>query len=187
MYVNGAWHDVDTTPSIWAEAEAERASVFEPLMDWLSWLRFRFDQWRASDDSAQSPSLWLALLVALLGYVGWRLRLHKRHRASQTNAAVPEVTRERKGADSDFYRIEEYLLKHSLGRGETEPVTCWLNRLEREGIKPMALAKLNEVVTLHYRYRFDPNCLANDERRQLADSVSEWLRHYASDLAPTAR
>ena len=70
------------------------------------------------------------------------------------------------------------MLKHGLGRDTGEPVKNWLQRLEREGVDSAALRTLEGVVALHYRYRFDPNSSADDERAKLAHSVSQWLNDY---------
>ena len=40
-YLDGAWHNMDTTPSVWAPMEAEDRTLLEPLMDLLSWLRYK--------------------------------------------------------------------------------------------------------------------------------------------------
>jgi len=73
------------------------------------------------------------------------------------------------------------MLEQGLGRDTAEPVTSWLRRLEREGMEPRALFALGELVSLHYRYRFDPTPLPDVLRSKLARGVSEWLNEHAGE------
>jgi transglutaminase-like putative cysteine protease len=40
-YMNGKWHNMDTTPSTWAPMEAEDRTIIEPFMDLVSWIRYK--------------------------------------------------------------------------------------------------------------------------------------------------
>lgn len=72
-YVDGRWVNVDTTPAIWAEAEAEQAAgPFTWIYDRLSWLWVQFNEWRMSE--SENTGSWLlggALVVCVWLY--WRL------------------------------------------------------------------------------------------------------------------
>ena len=154
-------------------------------MDWLSWIRFRFEQWRASGGSGWSSHVWTLVLIPLLLYFARRFR--RRQRARGQTAEGSDSLPERKGTDSAFYRVEKHMLDHGLGRGTTEPMRDWLRRLAREGVEPMALLRLEELVALHYRYRFDPDALAAQEQPRLTRGVNQWLADYASINADPKR
>src|SRR5262249_8368519 len=70
-YVNGSWIDIDTTPSIWASAEAQDASWWSPLADFWSWFRFNlFRLTGGGRDEGTVAALWTGIglvLAALLG------------------------------------------------------------------------------------------------------------------------
>ncbi len=174
-YLDGAWQDLDTTPGVWVSAEAEQASLLEPLTDWLSWIGFRLDQWRAAGALGGLSAWWLLLLVPLVLYVGWRSNLGKRRRAHRVGVASPDSHDLPGGADSDFYRIEKYMQERGLGRAAAEPVTRWLQRVQGGDVDPEALRTLRGLAAIHYRYRFDPAPLDDEARSRLSRGVDRWL------------
>jgi transglutaminase-like putative cysteine protease len=87
-YLDDAWVYVDTTPAIWAEAEAREAeSPFTPLYDRLSWLWARFSEWRASESAHTGTWLYAGgLLVCVWLY--WRVFRRPRTRREAVEPAA---------------------------------------------------------------------------------------------------
>jgi hypothetical protein len=55
----------------------------------------------------------------------------------------------------------------------------WLVRIGRERAE-INVAQLQDLLRLHYRYRFDPLGLSAQERSAFAEDVQRWLQAHAS-------
>ncbi|MGB1799220.1 MAG: transglutaminase-like domain-containing protein, partial [Gammaproteobacteria bacterium] len=72
-YLNGKWHNIDTTPSIWAPMEAADKTFLEPIIDFFSWLRYKLTGSGIDDDIETTSTDWMLwLLLPLMAYLGWR-------------------------------------------------------------------------------------------------------------------
>jgi len=176
-YVDGAWRDVDTTPSIWADAERDEGSIFESFRDLWSWGGFLFSRWRWSEGESGVGEYAAWLLIPLVLLLVWRLysRRHVRHGAGETRAigALPLHP----GHDSEFYLIARRLEAEGRGRRPAEPASSWIDRIQAPELHP--------IVALHYRYRFDPAGLDAGGRTALKERAHAWLRDH-EDAAATA-
>ena len=176
-YVDGAWRDVDTTPSIWADAERDEGSIFESFRDLWSWGGFLFSRWRWSEGESGVGEYAAWLLIPLVLLLVWRLysRRHVRHGAGETRAigALPLHP----GHDSEFYLIARRLEAEGRGRRPAEPASSWIDRIQAPELHP--------IVALHYRYRFDPAGLDAGGRTALKERAHAWLREH-EDAAATA-
>jgi protein-glutamine gamma-glutamyltransferase len=176
-YVDGAWRDVDTTPSIWADAERDEGSIFESFRDLWSWGGFLFSRWRWSEGESGVGEYAAWLLIPLVLLLVWRLysRRHVRHGAGETRAigALPLHP----GHDSEFYLIARRLEAEGRGRRPAEPASSWIDRIQASELHP--------IVALHYRYRFDPAGLDAGGRTALKERAHAWLRDH-EDAAATA-
>ena len=171
-YVNGAWIEIDTTPSSWSVIEAENSGAWSKVTDLWSWLRFRASQaWAASDErQLLIGSLMVAFPFAL--WLAWRL--YRSRRTAKNNLQKQIVTTlQRTGADSEFYRIEQRLTEQGWGRHAYETAQDWLARLKTD--TQMDTATLADIVELHNRYRFDPVGLDDAQRARLKAVVGGWL------------
>ena len=176
-YVDGAWRDVDTTPSIWADAERDEGSMFESFRDLWSWGGFLFSRWRWSEGESGVGEYAAWLLIPLVLLLVWRLysRRHVRHGAGETRAigSLPLHP----GHDSEFYLIARRLEAEGRGRRPAEPASSWIDRIQAPELHP--------IVALHYRYRFDPAGLDAGGRAALKERAHSWLRDH-EDAAATA-
>ena len=195
-FVDGAWQDVDTTPSDWLEAESSAASWFAPVGDLSSWLRRRVAHWRAAGDVV--PGLGLAAGILLGGLAlrwGWRTRSRwKRTPGPPRNGGRANRAR---GRDSPFYALLQYLEASEFGRSRHrgEPLSTWLARMDppvrskpeggvsstddtgRIDALGVDVRGLRELAHLHYRLRFSPTGLEQSELEQLTNGVGQWLAH----------
>lgn len=180
IHLDGAWRDFDTTPPVWVEEEQKLASLWQPLSDLGSWAAFVFSRWRWGErgDGLTRYVGWL--LIPLVLILAWRLYFRRQRTRLDTVAARAGAGRSWAGADSEFYAIEERLDAIGLGRRSSEPVSSWIGRIEAAGIEAIATRPLREIVSLHYRYRFDPAGLSASERAVLRSRARDWLeRHEA--------
>lgn len=170
-WIDGAWREIDTTPPEWM-GDTDTA-LLRPLDDLWSWLTFGFSRWRwgERDDRLTTSVGWL--LVPLLAILGWRL--YVRRRVSTPPPAPPRRVAPPRGADSEFYLVERRLQALTFERAPGEPLSAWLRRIEAAHVPGLAMAPVAAMLTLHYRYRFDPDGLPEEERRTLASSARHWL------------
>jgi len=176
-YVDGAWREVDTTPSLWADAERDEASVFEPLRDLWSWGGFLFSRWRWSEGESGVGDYAAWLLIPLVLLLVWRLYSRRHVRRGNGEIRGSAAAPLRPGHDSEFYLIARRLEAEGRGRRPTEPASAWVDRIQAPELRP--------IVALHYQYRFDPAGLDASERAALRSSAEGWLRDH-EDRVPAA-
>ncbi|MGH7263475.1 MAG: transglutaminase-like domain-containing protein [Candidatus Rokuibacteriota bacterium] len=174
-WVDGAWLDVDTTPAVWADAEREAASAWEPLYDLWAWGVFAFERWRWAERDGQAASYLGWLLVPLLVILAWRVYAKKRVSRDPPPVAAGPAARPRPGDDSEFYAIERRLGALGLGRHPWEPVPGWVRRVEEVRLEAVPTADLRRLAALHCRYRFDPDGVDAAAREALRSGVRTWL------------
>jgi hypothetical protein len=166
---SGIWQDFDTTPALWVKAEADRASPLQFLSDGWSRLVFEFAKFRWGQTHLRQYFLWaLAPVLALLLY---QIIFRSRRRRHIPSPEDPGAATLWPGLDSEFYHIEKRLAKRGVPRRPSEPLSAWLLRVSADPVLADMRSRLQELLILHYRYRFDPQGLNQGDR--------ETLRHKA--------
>jgi transglutaminase-like putative cysteine protease len=174
-WVDGAWRDVDTTPPDWFAAESARAPFWSPLVDFLSWLRFRIAQHAASADTGTLLA-WLAIPLAL--WVAWRVRGSRRALVRASSGSAPNAAPVR-GGDSEFYPVERRLSELGYARRDAEALQEWLARIASlPAAQALEHAELGALLRLHYRHRFDPLGLPEVDRARLQERARDWLARH---------
>jgi len=147
-WVGDRWQEVDTTPAVWAEAEAQQASALQPLYDLASAVYYRFARWRADrEHSASSPVTWTLLAAPLAAYVLWRVW---RRRLRRSGSAQPL----RIQTDARLTALLAALARQGYMRPTGTPLLAWVRALPLADSDARAL--LDEVVRSYYQLRFDP-------------------------------
>jgi len=178
VYIDGAWRNLDTTPASWITAEEETASFLEPLKDLLSYAFFKFKEWRWTEKKMGLTKYLGWFLIPLIIFMLKRFYSRKRLRKEQEKKEDKEVKDVRKGIDSPFYLIEEKLTQSGYGRRPSETLTDWLARIETVYLQSVFSISLKPILSLHYRYRFDPKGITADEMVSLKSDVRSWLEQY---------
>ena len=110
-------------------------------------------------------------LIAVLAWRIYRTGGFVRRRGEGGGIIAPPAY---PGDDSPFYRIEARLSGLGLARASHELLSDWIERVGR--LRPeLRMESLRGLLDLHYRYRFDPAGLSQDERSRLAAGVDAWL------------
>jgi transglutaminase-like putative cysteine protease len=139
-----------------------------------------FQQLTQRLDSAVWPgaiiAVGLAILLCSLFFV-WRVIRRKRSRHAKWLrgsgaflAAQPVVD----GLDSEFYLIEKRLGEWGLARQSSETVRQWIVRLKQK-LPEAQMNHLDQIIDLHYRYRFDPQGIVQEDRAKLRSMIQTWL------------
>ncbi len=170
-YIDGHWHAVDSTPSQWLEMENRSESFMQPFYDRLSNWVFRFKQWRQQKDGKLDNSKILSItLTILLVILIWRLLRNRSQLIKTRNIRGDnQIQRFAQGMDSDFYLIEQQFKNGVRHRRTGESFLAWVTRL--------ADPELSRLCHLHLRYRFDPKAITESQRKDLQQSVLDWLKN----------
>ena len=150
-YLDGEWHNMDTTPSVWAPMEAEDRTILEPFMDLLSWLRYKTTSGDIESKKAETNDWILWLLMPLGSYLAWRF--YKKKRIAQKDLNINTFANvERIGLDSPLYPFLQQLEQSIDSRQAGETLNAWIKR-----ILPISKAEqYSDLIKLHNRYRFNP-------------------------------
>lgn len=167
VWYNGTWHDLDTTPATWIEAENQQASPFQSLSDVWSRIMFEFSRLRYGKTELRIYILWALLPVLLLLAIQIFRKRRNRH-GNIKEGPVPEVW---PGLDSEFYQLESRLSSLGLPRPVDEPLNSWVVRAARSAGVSGDGSGFRELLRLHYKYRFDPRGLAPAERAALRSTA----------------
>jgi hypothetical protein len=129
------------------------------------WARVSFEisKFRWGQSHVRQYVLWtLVPVLALLVYqIVFRKRLRRRKEPpARQGDAWP-------GFDSEFYALERKLAAHGMGRQPSEPLASWLQRIAKQERMSEITPALQELLELHYRYRFDPLGLNSGDRERL--------------------
>lgn len=179
VYVDGAWEDFDTTPAAWFSADGTTASLWEPVFDLWSWGVFLFSKWRWGEREGGVGRHGVWLLIPLVLLLVWRLYFKNRLvQVGTEQRKQTDAVRSRPGEDSEFYVMEKRLNELGFTRHPWEPLSGWIQRINAEQEKFLSTVSLPAIVSLHYRYRFDPHGISTTERAALKSNVLSWLEQH---------
>jgi transglutaminase-like putative cysteine protease len=168
------WEDFDTTPPSWVAAESRRTAAGEWFADLRSWLGFQIAKFRWRQTNFQQYVFWalIPVLLVLLGHIIFRRRKKLLSRPAAQPPIAPVIW---PGLDSEFYQLESKLAARGVPRQTGEPLADWLARALTSPAPTGLRAALEELLNLHYRYRFDPQGLSATERESLRQKAKASL------------
>ncbi len=182
VYMDGAWHDFDTTPAAWMELEARTARKWGGLPDLWSWCVYNLSKWRWSERKGSAASYIGWMLIPLVIFLAWRVYRKKRVSRVEMHEKYSEAEA-RSGADSEFYLIVERLNKLGFVRHPGETFSNFIERIEEGQPRLTSIETLPSILKLHYRYRFDPRGISPAEKSALRSNVQSWLEGQEAAIA----
>jgi len=166
------WRTMDTTPGSWIAAEESRASRWQSLRDFFSWLSYQFAKFRWGQSHLR-PYLLLGL-VPVLAYFLYQIIFHRReHKALAAGQSAARTVWP--GLDSEFYLLEKKLAAQGCFRRPGQSQSDWLKQAATAPALAGLREPLRQLLNLHYRYRFDPRGLSPAEREELRRQARECL------------
>jgi uncharacterized protein YbdZ (MbtH family) len=162
---NGLWRDFDTTPASWVGVESKRAASLQWLSDLWSRLKFEFLKFWWGQGKLRQYLLWLFVPVLALSL--YQILFRRGRRRHRPNAAMQESRTDWPGLDSEFYLLEKKLTDRGVPRETGESLSDWLLRVLDTPDLIELRRPLQELLLLHYRYRFDPLGLSAADRETL--------------------
>ena len=112
------------------------------------------------------------LLIPLLALLVWRLSERRRVRRGTAELHGIPGRRQGSGLDSEFLALIKQLEAQGYALQQGEPIGAWLHRLARNPHSNAIVAPLRRLLTLHYRYRFDPHGLNPEQRETLKKNTT---------------
>lgn len=181
-WLDGRWVDLDATPPNWLSLESQSPPVWQPLQDAWLWLSFKISQWRWSEtrDNRARHLPWLLIPLAL--YLFWRIRGRQTARRSAVRPGQSTTCPPQPGADSPFYQVVDRLTSAGYSRPFHQPLSRWLDTLDRSRSQALDLAELRAMLALHQHLRFDHRAETPAARTELAARAKAWLDQHP-DLA----
>jgi len=167
-FVDGRWVDVDTTPSRWADFEAEQArGILAPVLDAISWaVEAIVRAWLASDARTLIAT---AAILALAGGIAVTAVVASRRWRKLSRGTAP-----RPDAIARAWRaLEARLAKSGYRRSDGETVRGFARRLAREHAAAPWAQTLDDLARRYYRARFDPAAPAA-EAAGFIDEARRW-------------
>lgn len=172
------WRDFDPTPATWVAADAQQMTFLQRLADLWARLCFEISKFRWGQSQVRQYLLYA--LAPIMAFVLYQIVFRKRRGFWHAKAtASPAVW---PGVDSEFYALVQTLAKRGLTRDPCETLSEWLQRVSRDpGVSGLDLP-LEQLLALHYRYRFDPHGLNPNQRGLLRALTRDCLA--ALDQSP---
>ena len=163
--------------------EGRRASFLDTLSDIRSWLVYQFEKFRSHPVDLRKYLLWTLtpVIAVLVYYIFFQRRFKPRATGGKAATTAPAPW---PGHDSAFYQLETALAACGLVRQPQEALSDWLERTLLDPALAGLRTPLQELLRLHYRYRFDPPGLTGAEKLAFIQAVETILRTLAQRIAP---
>jgi len=113
--------------------------------------------------------------LVILAFLAWRqIRGHSWRRTRKQSVRATHES-EWPGHESSLYPVLELLNRQLTPRPQGEPLRRWIDRLSL----PENLAvSLDDLVTQHYRLRFDPNTASSPSAQDFSAQCRQWMESY---------
>jgi hypothetical protein len=172
------WEDFDTTPTSWIGIEGQRKSAMQWFSDFWSWVGFQISKLRWGQSNLREYILWA--LIPVLALLLYQIIFKRGSRLRQQSKTIKVAsTIFWPGLDSEFYQIEIKLAARGIPRQPGETLSHWLTRALAEPAVADLRVPLQKLLRLHYRLRFDPRGLSDDERKVLPRETKIFLETLA--------
>jgi hypothetical protein len=131
-----------------------------------------------------SLSWWiLVIVIALFGtiFTRWfrRTRISKKPESVKTRfptlSKVKSVKR-----DSPFYELQDQLIKAGYFKNRWESPGEWIVRLSQTEMKKQFKADLLEIVRQHYKLRFHPKGLTDEEMKMMEHRCRDFQANFSA-------
>ena len=118
----------------------------------------------------------VAIALYFFFYFAWQLYRKLRPQSSK-NAARQRSQPLTQAIEPEFHLIEQRLAEWNLRREPSEPPKQWILRLQQKLPTPQ-MEELQQIIDLHYRYRFDPQGIDRGDQAKLKTLIQTWLNTY---------
>jgi transglutaminase-like putative cysteine protease len=162
-YVDGRWVVVDTTPAEWNLADAENASIFEPIWDVFYFLRHKYRLYQIGATRDYTP-VFTGVVVVLITFLA--IRIYRRMRMEKA-AAAAEVHEQRQfeRVITPFTPVLDTLIAAQGHPQNDESITQWA---KRSGFwSDLNEHEFRQLYDLHLQSRFDTKDMTEEKRTMM--------------------
>ena len=170
-YIGDRWVTVDTTPPQWKDVDSTGQSFFEPVSDFMSWIKMKYENYRRKKSSEFNRIL-IAAASLLTVFLMIRVYLRKRRVKKPANNETKPLF-EALGLDSPLYEMLDFYAENGLTREESETLRRWM---EKNREKLQAEDAFFDIAGLHERLRFDFGADKTKISAELAEKFKEWKK-----------
>lgn len=167
---SGVWRECDPTPPGWSLQESFAAPLWEPISDFFSNLWFNFSKLRWGYMNLRRYIIGI-LVVAIGILIGRVIYSGIQQRKKEKGSAILDKDGLFLNKTSAFYKIERLMREYGYGRKQYETMLAWVQRV-RPVISQVA-PQIEDLIKLHYRFRFDPAGLTDEQIKQYEVTVEE--------------
>lgn len=165
-YIGDGWKTIDLTPPQWKLADSDGKSFFEPVSDFMSWIKMKYENYRRKK-STEFNRILIAAASILTIFLMVRVYLRKR-RVKKAESDEIKPLFEAAGLDSPLYKMLDYYAENGLTREESETLRRWI---EKNREKLGGHIDFSALVRLHEELRFDTG---GDKAALMAELVKEY-------------
>ena len=169
-YIDDRWVTVDTTPPQWKEFDSDGKSFFEPVSDFVSWIKMNYENYRRKK-SDEFNKILISLAVLLTTFLMVRVYLRKRRVKKGENRESPLFKIH--GGNSPLYKILDFYEKAGLTRDENETLRMWIDKNKEKLAENI---DFSDLVRLHEELRFDTNADKTAVIDELLQKYNEWQK-----------
>jgi protein-glutamine gamma-glutamyltransferase len=132
----------------------------------------RFSKWRWSADKTflVNSIKWLAL--PLIGSLGWTVFRKQKRKVNKRKQSETKLSEDH----SEFDLIEKKLIELGFERKQGEALLHWIYRIKKTSPVFPLEGIVKSILPMHYRDRFDPNGLREEDRMKMRTEVDKWLK-----------
>jgi len=164
-YIGDGWKTIDLTPPQWKSADSGGKSLFEPVSDFMSWIKMKYENYRRKKDAAFNRIL-IAVASVLTVFMMIRVYLRRR-RVKKPGKNEIKLPFEAHGLDSPLYQMLDFYKERGMEREEYETLRRFLakNRID-----------IGEIAKLHEELRFDTDADKAAVMAELLKKYEEWKK-----------
>ena len=179
-YIGDRWITFDPTPGTWQHIERTQMPWLINLQDAWAALTFQLAQWRQAWEEGHHDQYLPFILIPLIAFLGWRLLGRRKAPLKRVKTKAKEASDVSTVSwqDSAIYQLERFLNQNGYFRSEWETMAQWMERIGTSTQPSIRRRDIEQALALHYRYRYDPDGLAVQEKDQMESIVSKWIAQY---------
>ena len=170
-YIGDGWKTIDLTPPQWKSADSDGKSFFEPVSDFMSWVKMKYENYRRKK-STEFNRILIAAASILTIFLMIRVYLRKR-RVKKSESDEEKPLFKATGLDSPLYKMLDYYAENGLTREDSETLRLWM---EKNREKLGENVDLSALVRLHEELRFDTGSDKTTLMAELVKEYEEWKK-----------
>ncbi len=169
-YINGKWIQFDATPNVWIKEAENESSIFQPISDLISFLKFKYTMLRMHRNRDNDKYLIFAVIGLTLILIV-RIYMRTQRKGKMTEQIEKTFT---SGKDSPLFQLIRQIEETtSMPRESEETFKEYILRVLPDKFDKK---KLQEATYLHEKYRFDTNGITEEEFEKLAKLVENMTK-----------